>query len=178
MQTQPRATLPQATTPAQQPSQPDPQPSYPLTYQPQPRPANNAPVSPLVAAARHQPSQSPLLADVNSKIAEAQKYLNEGRILAARDIYLQMSQAPALSRAQTLAIAMGLSHTSAWRESSAVYQRVFPLQPGEEMHMFYEAVNRYERGDLATARELLTRAGSALPATREVSLYRTRILAQ
>jgi len=131
-----------------------------------------------VAAARHAPSQSPLMADVNSKIAEAQKYLNEGRILAARDIYLQMSQAPALSRAQTLAIAMGLSHTSAWRESSAIYQRVFPLKSGEEMHMFYEAVNCYERGDVATARELLQRAGAALPATREVALYRSRILAQ
>jgi hypothetical protein len=43
------------------------------------------------------------------------------------------------------------------------------------MHMFYEAVNRYELGELNVARTLLKRALPALPASREVLLYRPKI---
>jgi hypothetical protein len=44
------------------------------------------------------------------------------------------------------------------------------------MHQFYESVNRYELGEIAMARDLLTRALPALPVTRETSLYKAKIL--
>ena len=74
-----------------------------------------------------------------------------------------------------LEIARGLHRTSALRESSAVYQRLYPLQRGEEQHMFCEAVNRYELGDLPTARVFIGRALSGLSRTPELSLYLPRI---
>jgi len=132
--------------------------------------------SPLVAASKHQPSQSLAVSDASSQIADAQRLLNEGKILAARQIYTRLCQADGLSRALSLDVAKGLNQTSAWRESSVAYQKVMPFRAGEELHQFYEAVNRYELGDLAGARDLLTRAVPALPVTRETSLYKAKIL--
>ena len=51
-----------------------------------------------------------------------------------------------------------------------------PFRSGEDMHQFYEAVNRYELGELTAARDLLTRALPSLPVTRETSLYKAKIL--
>lgn len=132
--------------------------------------------SPLVAASKHQPSQSLAVSDASFQIADAQRLLNEGKILAARQVYIRLAQADGLSRATSLDVAKGLNQTSAWRESSLAYQKAMPFRAGEEMHQFYESVNRYELGDIATARDLLTRALPALPVTRETSLYKAKIL--
>jgi hypothetical protein len=51
-----------------------------------------------------------------------------------------------------------------------------PFRAGEELHEFYESVNRYELGDMNAARDLLTHALPALPVTRETSLYKAKIL--
>jgi tetratricopeptide (TPR) repeat protein len=132
--------------------------------------------SPLVAASKHQPSQSSAALDASLQIADAQRMLNEGKILAARQIYLRLTQVDGLGRSTMLDVAKGLSLTSAWRESSVAYQKAMPFRSGEEIHQFYESVNRYELGDVAAARELLTRALPALPVTRETSLYKAKIL--
>lgn len=134
--------------------------------------------SPLVAASKHQPSQAPAIsaADPSIQIAEAQRLLNEGKILAARQVYVRLGMAEGLSRATALDVAKGLNQTSAWRESSLAYQKAMPFRAGEELHQFYEAVNRYELGDITAARDLLTRALPALPVTRETSLYKAKIL--
>jgi hypothetical protein len=132
--------------------------------------------SPLVAAAKHQPSQAAMSSDPAAQIADAQRLLNEGKILAARQIYTRLGQLEGLSRATSLDVAKGLNQTSAWRESSLAYQKAMPFRAGEELHQFYEAVNRYELGDLAAARDLMTRALPALPVTRETSLYKAKIL--
>lgn len=157
-----------ATTPA-------PKPVAATPVQPTPAP----PVvieSPLVAASKHQPSQALAATDPSLQIADAQRLLNEGKILAARQIYLRLAQADGLSRSTTLDVAKGLNLTSAWRESSLAYQKAMPFRSGEEMHEFYESVNRYELGDVSAARDLLTRALPALPVTRETSLYKAKIL--
>ena len=133
-------------------------------------------LSPLVAAAKTQPSQSPVMADYSAKLNEAESLRRSGRANAARQIYLSLAAIPDLRRDVLLQVAQGLSLTFAWRESSATYHRAFPLLKGEEMHMFNEAVNRYELGDLQMARELLQKALPALPETREVILYRGKIL--
>jgi len=148
---------------------------------PPPRPApvvTKAPEveSPLVAAAKRQPSQSAASSDPASQISEAQRLLNEGKILAARQIYIRLEQAEGLTRPMSLDVAKGLNQTSAWRDSSIAYQKAMPFRAGEEIHQFYESVNRYELGDVAMARDLLTRALPALPVTRETSLYKAKIL--
>lgn len=144
--------------------------------QPQPQPA---PVSAIAAAARHEPSQAPILGvDIAPQLAAAQGFLNEGRILAARQTYIGLAAMPSLRREQMLAVAKGLSDTSAYRESSQLYTRAAPFVSGEETHMFAEAVNRYELGDRATARTLLNRALPYLPKTREILFYRGKIEGQ
>ena len=113
--------------------------------------------------------------DVNAQLAEADRALGEARFGAARQIYLRLSQQNAPSRAVNLEIARGLHRASALKESTAMYQRLYPLKAGEEPHMFAEAVNRFEMGDLPTARVLVGRALSGLSRTAEVSFYLPRI---
>src|SRR5581483_2566546 len=93
--------------------------------------------SPLVSAARHQPSLSGAGVEAAAQISDAQRMLNEGKILAARQIYLRLAQTEGLPRNTSLDVAKGLNQTSAWRESSATYQKLMPFRSGEELHQFY-----------------------------------------
>jgi len=131
-----------------------------------PAPANG---TPMASAA------SGTSGDVNAQMRDADKAVGEARFGAARQIYLRLSKQPSAPRAVSLEIARGLHRTSALKESSALYQRFYPLQRGEEQHMFFEAVNRYELGDVTTARVLIGRALSGLSRTPELSLYLPRI---
>lgn len=182
-QTPPPPPAPVVTAPVKQtpkPTPPKPTPPPPVIVASRPAPVVEKPVneSPLVAASKHQPSQAPTMmtSDPSVQIAEAQRLLNEGKILAARQIYVRLGMVEGLSRATALDVAKGLNQTSAWRESSLAYQKAMPFRAGEELHQFYEAVNRYELGDITAARDLLTRALPALPVTRETSLYKAKIL--
>lgn len=138
-------------------------------------PAPNAERSPLVAAARHTPSDAVLTSDSVLMLNDADRLLAEGKIIAARDLFARVAHLQTLNRATLLSAAKGLNQTSAWRDSSASYQRAYPFTAGEEIHMFHEAVNRYELGDYANARDLLKRALPRLTASREVSLYKSKI---
>jgi len=131
--------------------------------------------SPLVAAARHTPSDAMFSTDAAVMLADADQLLAQGKILAARETFARVAHLQTVTRATLLNAARGLNQTSAWRDSSSSYQRAWPLVAGEELHMFHEAVNRYELGDYAIARELLRRALPKLPASREVALYRSKI---
>lgn len=131
-----------------------------------PAPANG---TPMVSAANGSGG------DVSAQLREADKAVSEARFGAARQIYLRLSKQPSPPRAVALDVARGLHRTSALKESSTVYQRLYPLQRGEEQHMFFEAVNRYELGDVTTARVLIGRALSGLSRTPELSLYLPRI---
>lgn len=178
-QTPPPPPAQVVTTPVKQTPKPTPPPAVTVASRPAApvveRPVNE---SPLVAASKHQPSQAPTMMGVDPSVqmTEAQRLLNEGKILAARQIYVRLGMVEGLSRATELDVAKGLNQTSAWRESSLAYQKAMPFRTGEELHQFYEAVNRYELGDITTARDLLTRALPALPVTRETSLYKAKIL--
>jgi len=108
-------------------------------------------------------------------LAEADRALREGRIIAARDAYRRLAATPNLPRDVALGVARGLNQAALYRDSSGQYQKLYPLHNGEEVHMFYEAVNRYEMGDYAIAKKLLARALPSLPRTRDVELYRGRI---
>jgi len=119
-----------------------------------------------------QPKQSP---EIAAKLADARRLLNEGSMIAARQTYLALAERKDLDRAQLLEVGKGLNQAGAWQESASTYQRAQPFRAGDEMHMFYEAVNRYELGELNVARTLLKRALPALPASREVLLYRPKI---
>ena len=163
VQQQPKPALQPAPKPVSQPA--------PKPVQPQPQPE-----SPLVAASRRQPSQSAMAIDAASQMNDAQRLLNEGKILAARQIYVRLSNVEGLSRATLLDVAQGLNQTSTWRDSSVVYRKLMPFRAGEEMHEFYEAVNHYELGDMTGARNLLNHVLPSLPVTRETSLYRSKIL--
>jgi hypothetical protein len=125
-------------------------------------------IQPFVARA------TPML-DPTALLAEADRALRDGHIVAARDAYRRLAALPNLPRSIALGAARGLNQTTAYRDSSAAYQKLYPLHAGEEVDMFYEAVNRYEMGDYAIAKKLLARALPYLPQTRDVELYRGRI---
>src|ERR1700682_947671 len=109
--------------------------------------------------------------DVNAQLRDADRAIGEARFGTARQIYLKLSGQVASTRALALEVARGLHRTSALKESSAMYQRFYPLQRGEELHMVAEAVNRYELGDIATARLLLGHALNGVSRTPELSFY-------
>ena len=113
--------------------------------------------------------------DVSAQLKEADRAIGEAHFGMARQIYLKLSAQANTSRALSLEIARGLHRASALKESSTLYQRLYPLQRGEEQHMVAEAVNRYELGDLATARLLVGRAVAGTSRTPELSLYLPRI---
>jgi hypothetical protein len=158
--------VPQRVTPVPAP-QPQPQPQA----APVPQPATTT-RSPLAAAARRTPSQS---TDFPARVAEAQRLLNEGKMIAARQAFLAIARSTDAPRAALLDAAKGLSQTDGWSDSTAVYAKLFPLQKGEELHYFYEAVNRFELGEVTAARDLLKRALPYVSNSREVANYRGRI---
>jgi hypothetical protein len=113
--------------------------------------------------------------DVAGQLREAESDVTQARFAAARQIYMRLALQPGLRREWSLEIARGLHRVSALRDSSALYQKLYPLRAGEEQHMVAEAVNRFELGDLATARLLIGRAEAAVKPTPEFVLYRPRI---
>jgi tetratricopeptide (TPR) repeat protein len=161
--------------PAPVPISPPPPAPQPVVRQPQMVSPQPAPPSPLVAIARHQPSEAATVHNVATALVEADRMLREGRIANAREAYLRLTFEPPVSRELSLEIAKGLNRTSAFRASSIQYQKLYPLKHGEETHMLYEAENRYELGDLDTARQILSAALPFLPKSQEVELYRGKI---
>jgi hypothetical protein len=168
---QPVATVPVSKRVQPAPVQPAPiQPTLvqPTTVQPAPVPANIAP-SPVTPSTTEP---------VTAQIANAERMVGAGNIVGARSELRRIALIPDLQRAERQALARALSQTALYAESSAQYRKTYPLKAGEESHMFYEAVNRYELGDYALARQLITRAMPALPQTPAILAYRDRILAQ
>lgn len=115
---------------------------------------------------------------VSDQIAEAERMVAAGNIVGARGDLRRIAAIPNLQRGERQSLARALSQTALYAESSAQYRKTYPLKAGEESHMFYEAVNRYELGDYTLARQLMTRAMPALPQTPAILAYRDRILAQ
>jgi len=157
-----------------QPAPPKPV-SQPIAAVPAPPPA---PV-PVPAPAPVTPSPAPVPTQpVNEQIAAVEVMITAGNIVGARTELRRIALMPNLQRSDRQALARALSQTALYAESSAQYRKTYPLKAGEESHMFYEAVNRYELGDYALARQLIVRALPALPQTAAILAYRDRILAQ
>jgi hypothetical protein len=163
----------------QQVPQPAPQPVAPAPVQraqtPAPAPSPPAPVPAQVAPTPVPESATPSVTD---QIAAAERMVATGNIVGARSELRRIALIPTLQRSERQALARALSQTALYAESSAQYRKTYPLKSGEESHMFYEAVNRYELGDYSLARQLITRAMPALPQTPAILAYRDRILAQ
>jgi hypothetical protein len=158
--------------PAPQP-QPLPQPSAPA---PAPVPMPVAP-SPVPAPSTIAPAPAADLEPIPEQIADAEGMVASGNIVGARTQLRRIAALPNLQRADRQVLARALSQTALYAESSAQYRKTYPLKAGEETHMFYEAVNRFELGDYGLARQLITRAMPALPQTPAILAYRDRILA-
>lgn len=145
----------------------------PMTSAPAPVPQKSAPQKPAPQTAVQKPAAAP--SETALRLREAQQLLHEGKLLAARQAYEKLGQRRDLARNEMLEIGRGLNRTGAWQESAFAYQRTLPLRNGEELHMFYEAVNRYELGEVSVARSLLAKALPGLAVTREIELYRQKI---
>lgn len=161
---------------------PAPQPVVPV---PVPKPVQPAPVQPAPVQPAHVPAKialSPVppstTEPVTAQIANAERMVATGNIVGARSELRRIALLTDLQRSERQALARALSQTALYAESSAQYRKTYPLKAGEESHMFYEAVNRYELGDYALARQLITRAMPALPQTPAILAYRDRIMAQ
>jgi len=162
--------------PSPRPVQPQP---VPQLVAPAPVPSSQpahvpAPVAPPPAPAPES-AATPLVTD---QIAAAERMVGTGNIVGARSELRRIALIPTLQRSERQTLARALSQTALYAESSAQYRKTYPLKAGEESHMFYEAVNRYELGDYSLARQLITRAMPALPQTPAILAYRDRIMAQ
>jgi tetratricopeptide (TPR) repeat protein len=153
---------------------PEPPPAHPQTAAPVPLPPPIA--LPLPAPVQSPPPPAPP-ASVIEQVAAADRMVAAGNVVGARAELRRIAANPNLQRDERQALARSLSQAALYAESSAQYRKTYPLKPGEESHMFYEAVNRYELGDYRLARDLITRALPALPQTPEILAYRDRILA-
>jgi hypothetical protein len=176
---------PQPVVAAPQPVVHEPEPA-PVVVTPVPAPKHNpAPVqmpapSPVTTPT---PIAPPPASDnssmpVSDQIAAAERMVADGNIVGARSDLRRIAAIPTLQRSERQSLARALSQTALYAESSAQYRKTYPLKAGEESHMFYEAVNRYELGDYSLARQLITRAMPALPQTAAILAYRDRIMAQ
>jgi hypothetical protein len=165
----PQPIVPQPIRP--QPVAPSPVPQRPAPLiTPAPVPAPVVPVPQETAPASNQP--------VVDQIAAAEQMVAAGNIVGARTELRRIALLPNLQRSDRQSLARALSQTALYAESSAQYRKTYPLKAGEETHMFYEAVNRFELGDYSLARQLITRAMPALPQTPAILAYRDRIMAQ
>ena len=175
---QPTAPQPLASQPtAPQPVAPQPVAPSPVPQRPAPRVTPSPVPAPIVPAPVPQettPSSEP----VAQQVAAAEQMVAAGNIVGARTELRRIALLPNLQRSDRQALARALSQTALYAESSAQYRKTYPLKAGEETHMFYEAVNRFELGDYSLARQLITRALPALPQTPAILAYRDRILAQ
>ncbi|MGH9141427.1 MAG: hypothetical protein ACRD3J_13485 [Thermoanaerobaculia bacterium] len=180
---------PQPVIPAPQPVVPAPVPA-PVVTTPAPAPTRNpAPVQMPSPSPAPSPAPTPVpiapppapdyaAMPVSDQIAEAERMVAAGNIVGARSDLRRIAAIPNLQRSERQSLARALSQTALYAESSAQYRKTYPLKAGEESHMFYEAVNRYELGDYSLARQLITRAMPALPQTPAILTYRDRIMAQ
>ena len=166
----PQPVVPQAVAPQPQPVVPQPQPVAPA---PVPRPQQQTP-APVPVPQEVAPSTAPIA----DQIAAAERMVAAGNIVGARTELRRIALLPNLQRTDRQSLARALSQTALYAESSAQYRKTYPLKAGEESHMFYEAVNRYELGDYSLAKQLITRALPALPQTPAILAYRDRIMAQ
>jgi tetratricopeptide (TPR) repeat protein len=164
----PKPPKPTHVQPTVQPAPVQPATVQPAPVQPAPVPANVAP----------SPATPSTAEPVTAQISNAERMVGTGNIVGARSELRRIALIPDLQRGERQALARALSQTALYAESSAQYRKTYPLKAGEESHMFYEAVNRYELGDYALARQLITRAMPALPQTPAILAYRDRILAQ
>jgi tetratricopeptide (TPR) repeat protein len=165
-----------------------PQPVVPQSVVPQPvvrqpaaaaQPAAPAPVPAPIVPAPVPQSITPRSSDdpIADQIAAAERMV-PGDIVRARTELRRIELLPNLQRPDRQSLARALSQAALYAESSSQYRKTYPLKAGEETHMFYEAVNRFELGDYSLARQLITRAMPALPQTPAILAYRDRIMAQ
>lgn len=157
---------------APQAVEPNPAPQ-PMPPAPAPMPVAPMPVpAPIAAGSATDSTTQP----IPVQIAATERMLGLNNIVGARIELRRIAVIPNLQRSDRLALARALSQTALYAESSAHYRKTYPLKAGEESHMFYEAVNRYQLGDYDLARQLMTRAFPALPQTPAILAYRDRIL--
>jgi hypothetical protein len=173
---EPATQPPPQQKPAPQPT-PQPKPAVQPPPQPQPQPQRTVP-TPVPPPAVPAPTSDSVTQPVADQIAVAERMIAAGNIVGARSELRRIAVIPELQRNERQVLARALSQAALYAESSAQYRKTYPLKTGEESHMFYEAVNRYELGDYSLARQLITRAMPALPQTPEILAYRDRILAQ
>jgi len=171
----PQPIVPQPIAP--QPIAPQPVAPQPVPQRPAPR-VTPAPVPTPIVPVPVPQETTPSTEPVADQVAAAEQMVAAGNIVGARTELRRIALLPNLQRSDRQALARALSQTALYAESSAQYRKTYPLKAGEETHMFYEAVNRFELGDYGLARQLITRALPALPQTPAILAYRDRILAQ
>lgn len=150
-----------------------PRPAAPAAARPAAAPPAQPPAAPAVA--RPTPPAAVTVDPLAVRFRAAEALLDKRDLAGARRAYIMLLQEPQLQRAHLLALGRGLSRSGAWQDSALAYQRAHPLQDGEEIHMFHQAVSRYELGELTVARALMRRAAAKLPNTPEIAAYRQKI---
>src|SRR5205807_1702196 len=142
------------------PAADDPRPAQPAGKMP----ALPAPVPPAADDARPAqpagkmpalpgpPAPQPVVRDVATSLADAQRAIDSGDVARARSIYDALSTTPSLSHDAALRVAEGLYRVSDFAAAARAFAGTGSIGRGEEQYHYYYAVTLYETGRYGNAK--------------------------
>jgi hypothetical protein len=113
--------------------------------------------------------------EVATKIAAAERGLNNGNLTDARRAFRDLLAAPGLEHETLVRVAEGLYRARDFSGALSAFNRLGTLRKGEEPYRYYIAVALYETGDFARAKKELAAALSFIEVTPDVARYRIKI---
>jgi len=160
-------------------AQPQPQPPpkpVPQPPAPQPIPVPQPKVEPPAPQPQPPaPQPAPRDSDVAKLIADGDRAIAAGDLIAARDAYTAALQTSQLPHATLLKLGEGLYRARAFRDAATAFDRAGAFAKGEGPFRYYYAVALYETGRYAAAKRELAAALPSIEVTPDVARYRQKI---
>ncbi|HEY6141447.1 MAG TPA: tetratricopeptide repeat protein [Thermoanaerobaculia bacterium] len=113
--------------------------------------------------------------DSATALAEAERALNAGDALHARQQYASILGAASLPHVTLLRIGEGLYRARDFRGAVRAFERVSAFAKGEEPYRYYYAVALFESGRYADAKRELAASLPYIESTPDVQRYRAKI---
>jgi tetratricopeptide (TPR) repeat protein len=166
---------PQGAVPAPAPAPKSTKPPVDRKPQPQPQTPAPAPAPQPVKPPSPQTPKGPTAAEVTRQLNAAEGALGRNDLIAARGIYRQVLEAPALDHETAIRLAEGLYRARDFANALRAFARAGALREGEEPYHYYKAVALYETGRYMEAKRELAAALPFIDQTPDVARYRAKI---